>query len=539
MDRESLDIPARLMMAEDECRQTRPTFWGDLKKFRSFARYMPLWQTIREVPAYAKYMAVMHGIPVLQAIVQPFLPVPKEDEVSISGLNVTDVQKLWHDGVVHQDVGDLTLEGFEFSDYVAKIEGRVGFRSRVLKRHFPMLWHAELVQKRWASFILRDVVVCLRQPGDEFPYSRRDFGLTWDYSERILKRVRHNYPIAWGIVGDTIKTIDREITDYLMEEGLVDELFEREMDHVSFHVELDLKAEDDSDKTDLLDCLENGGSIPPRLLYKGEGARHFLKIVASKTYRTAGVERKLLEKMAPDIMGDFEGPVTIIDMGCGDGTKAELLLECSPGKSDYRPIDVSPTFMYMALKMESRHSNGDEPTGVLTSFEKLSKLPGGNRRLLLMLGNTCSNFEDQAALLSRIESLMDYSDRLLVGFENYTGADEAVSEYDDGVSRDLAFNPLRENFGLDPEDFNYSPEFNRDLGRVELVLTPKKPIEVEYKDRAVELSPESRIVAHISGRTDSEDFLNTLEDAGLEALALYSEGGYSLALAGKRQYRAG
>lgn len=521
----------------------RNSLLSEISSFYRMSRDKPAMDLVENIPLFLGYACRTHLASWAKKMCsRVFYPLPEEDGITVKDLTLDSLEKLpIHHSMVHMDgTGPLSLKGFRFSDYVGSIRGKVGFHSGFLERDYRLFWTASMVhkvvpykeQKKWE--FVRDVLVGFHQEPEPFqPDSCRDFGITIPYGRDLLEIYGHCNPGIRPLVGRVLGALTDHVMEALEEQDMVDELFERYMEKSSFKIDLGITPGLD-DESEIIDSIERDGVVHERFLYKGEGGEHFLKILESENYRTSSKEERLLEEYGSDILSGFPGPVTLVDLGCGDGSKARVLLDMAPEESGYFPVDISLKMLYRAF---NRTSEGREFRGALTSFENMGRIPGvEGSKLYMLLGNTCSNYseEGQAGLLSGIAGNMDPWDRLLVGIEHPANIEFSARQYRDNPSRDLAFNPLK-RVGLKQEDFAYSVDTNMERNWVELSFTPRTRILAEYKGRQFGIPEGKRVVMIISRRSDPAGFASSLEGTGLEIENVYSGGDYSLVLSGIKE----
>jgi uncharacterized SAM-dependent methyltransferase len=140
-------------------------------------------------------------------------------------------------------------------------------------------------------------------------------------------------------------------------------------------------------------------------------SRYFLQLQRDKQYqdRTVLPEQELLTAHVKEI-GKFPH---IVDLGCGDGTQALVLLQEMPGNMTYYPVDASADMLKEAEHNARTLGFAVKPIqGDLTEPETIKGIP--SPKLLLLLGNTVTNFEE-AELLKSVKKGMSAKDRILIG----------------------------------------------------------------------------------------------------------------------------
>jgi len=219
---------------------------------------------------------------------------------------------------------------------------------------------------------------------------------------------------------------------------------------------------------------------------------------------------KLNAKLLLEKIGNV--PVNIVDLGCGDGTRAAELIGAFDGKVRLRycPIDISSYMVQKAIDTFSRLNLGEivEFQYNISDFENLENvtplLTRGpfRRNVFLLLGNTLGNFEIND-LLYEIRTAMRDGDILLV---DTAIADPKIKEKtalrakNKFVEKFLIHIPLR--LGLEKTDLEYSARFKN--SRVEFFFTILNDKKVEFRDRTVYFNKGDQIIVAIAYKHDME-----------------------------------
>jgi L-histidine Nalpha-methyltransferase len=203
--------------------------------------------------------------------------------------------------------------------------------------------------------------------------------------------------------------------------------------------------------------------LPPRLFYDEEGMRLFERITALPEYYAARTERALLERHAEDIVAAAAAGtaqrIHVVELGAGTAMKSQILLHAltkRQGRTLFLPVDVSPA----ALKKAQLRLAVEEPTVdvrplALRHEEALEQVRGvGPRRLVLFLGSSIGNFDDEDAidLLRELRGSIAKGGALLLGTDRIKDLGVLLPAYDDAQGVTAAFNK------------NLLARINRELG---------------------------------------------------------------------------
>ena len=226
--------------------------------------------------------------------------------------------------------------------------------------------------------------------------------------------------------------------------------------------------------------------LQPRYLYDALGSQLFEAICELPEYRITRAERRLLAAHAAAIGGGLVSPVTLVELGGGNGEKLALLIEpLVRTLPDLRValVDVSATALDLATRTLGRFP-GLEVTGHQTTYEDgLGRVAlgrsGDDTMLVAFLGSNIGNLDPSAArtFLGTLRSALRAGDRLVLGTDLVKPAAELVRAYDDPLGVTAAFNKnllgrLNRELGadFDLDQFAHRAVWNAVASRVEMHL---------------------------------------------------------------------
>lgn len=156
-------------------------------------------------------------------------------------------------------------------------------------------------------------------------------------------------------------------------------------------------------------------------------AQKFLDLETDDNYRSSVTDKEvaLIKEHMPDILSSLtEDSYNLVDLGCGNGKKATLLIEDLTSKLDLRycPIDISAYMVKKAAETFKKISSKEvvQFQWNVSDFENLNNITPLLREepyesnLLLLLGNTLGNF-DIDDILHSMQASMQVGDTLLIG----------------------------------------------------------------------------------------------------------------------------
>lgn len=245
-------------------------------------------------------------------------------------------------------------------------------------------------------------------------------------------------------------------------------------------------------------------------------AQGFIDLENNEDYRKTitGRETGLIKEHIPDILQVLPGShYNIVDLGCGDGKKAALLIEQLRGKLQLRycPIDIS-SYMVETAAQTIRGLNAGEVIQFrenISDFENLSNVVPRFREgefqnnFLMLLGNTLGNF-DRDDILHGIRQAIKDKDALLIGngLNGNRGEDEVAEPYKDKTLDDFLIHVVKQ-IGLDPEDVEYSARFKN--SRVEMFYRLKADKTVRHLSKSVDFKEDDEVLVAISYKFSKEE----------------------------------
>ena len=226
--------------------------------------------------------------------------------------------------------------------------------------------------------------------------------------------------------------------------------------------------------------------LQPRYLYDALGSQLFEAICELPEYRITRAERALLAEHAGAIGAGLTSPVTLVELGGGNGEKLALLLEPLVSRiPDLRValVDVSATALELATRTLGRFP-GLGVAGHLATYEDgLRRVTlgrsGDDTMMVAFLGSNIGNLDPAAArlFLGALRSALRAGDRLVLGVDLVKPEAELIHAYDDPLGVTAAFNKnllgrLNRELGADFEidQFAHRAVWNATASRVEMHL---------------------------------------------------------------------
>lgn len=205
--------------------------------------------------------------------------------------------------------------------------------------------------------------------------------------------------------------------------------------------------------------------------------------------------------------------INIVDLGCGDGTKAAKIMTLLKDRYQMRycPIDISGYMVQKAIETISKLKIGDviQAQYNISDFENLENvtplLKKGKFRknVFLFLGNTLGNFEIHDILYS-IKSAMGEGDILIVDTAvDDKKQEERAREYSKNKKLQdwLVHIPLQ--LGLKKEDVTFDVRFRNQ--RIEAYYIVNKDVTIKFQNKTLVFAKGDQIIVAIAYKHDKED----------------------------------
>ena len=272
--------------------------------------------------------------------------------------------------------------------------------------------------------------------------------------------------------------------------------------------------------------------LQSKYLYDALGSALFDAICHLPWYPITRAELKLLHRNAAEIAAELPDPLTLTELGPGDGEKIALLIQ---------PI-VRRGRRFVTHLIDVSQSALDQTEGRLERYEGVSVVghratyEEGLRRVarerspestlvVLFLGSTLGNFDRDAAsaFLSSIREALRPGDALLLGADLVKPADELLLAYDDPLGVTAAFNKnllLRLNrelgAGFNLTRFRHRAVFNAAESRVEmhLVSQVRQRVAIPGAGVTVDFEEGESIWTESSYKYHADELMGLVERAG-------------------------
>lgn len=279
--------------------------------------------------------------------------------------------------------------------------------------------------------------------------------------------------------------------------------------------------------------------LSPEYFYDEVGSALFEAITVLPEYGLTRADARILRRHASDIVRLAPLPISVLELGSGSGSKTSHILRSlaqRQGLVNYYPIDVSHAALDQCTK---ELSNAAQVHPIHATFvdgvrKALSRVPNGNRVLLLFLGSTIGNFDPASAcdLLAQLRGVLAAGDMMLIGADLVKPVDDLIAAYDDPAGVTAAFNlnllarinrELGANFDL--RQFRHEARYDIHEKRVEmhLVARANQKVEVPGADCTVTFLAGESIWTESSHKYELRDLSALAAASGFRVIETWSD----------------
>jgi uncharacterized SAM-dependent methyltransferase len=246
-----------------------------------------------------------------------------------------------------------------------------------------------------------------------------------------------------------------------------------------------------------------------RLMYiTPEQAQAYLDLELSPDYNKEVIQKEveLIKRHIEEIIKKTgKDPLNVIDMGCGDGKKAEIFIEQLKGKMKLRycPIDISDYMVNKAIERMSKMNVGEivQSQWNISDFENIENISSLLRQnnfkknLILILGNTIGNFEFHE-LMHQVSSSMKKSEVVLIGNGlSEKNIDTILKSYSGKMINNFLIKiPLQ--LGLKEDEIKFGARFKN--SRVEIYYEIKTNKKISCLGKNIDFNEGDQIIVAVS-----------------------------------------
>jgi len=270
-------------------------------------------------------------------------------------------------------------------------------------------------------------------------------------------------------------------------------------------------------------------------------AQGFLDLEKSQDYKNEVIEKEIsiIKLNINEILASFPSKnLNLIDLGCGDGKKAALIikeLRIHSFRTRYCPIDISSYMVNKAAQTikSLKLSKVLEFTWNVSDFENLDNITPllrdkeFNKSIILLLGNTLGNFNNPE-ILSNIKKSMQKNDTLVIGNGLQHASKQGMLKSYQNAHIERFLIQVIEQAGVSRSEVKYNARFRN--SRVEMCYTLLKDKKITHLGKTLHLKKSDNIIIAISYKYSQEELYNALKNF-FKTVKIYTDKQETYALA--------
>lgn len=238
-----------------------------------------------------------------------------------------------------------------------------------------------------------------------------------------------------------------------------------------------------------------------------EMSQAFLNLINFEPYKqnVFNVEIKLLKDQLPSFLKDIgKEPFNLIDIGCGEGSKAKELIKALDGKTKVRYCPISSDNFLINIAAANVHGgdfkNLAEIKPVVADFDSISEVSSlmrtseFRRNVILLHGSILASYEINEYLFNLSRAMLP-GDYIMIGNSIRKGERlVGIEKYKSPIFKKW-FMPLMGLLGFNENEIEYDARFNQI--RVEGFFRIKKAKKIKHEEKEIEFKKGDEILVAI------------------------------------------
>lgn len=285
-------------------------------------------------------------------------------------------------------------------------------------------------------------------------------------------------------------------------------------------------------------------TLSSKYFYDDAGDKIFQEIMQMEEYYLPHSELEILNNQTEKIVNSFGfESFDIIGLGSGDGSKTKHFLKkiVDLGKNVvFYPLDISADVLETNKKNITTHIPSIEMYPIAGDyFETLDKLIHDNPKIILFLGSTIGNYDNESAelFMKKIYDLMDERDIFMVSFDLKKNPHKILAAYNDskGITKRFNMNLLKRinrelNGNFDLEKFDHYPYYDPISGTTYSYIFSKIEQTVTIGNQEVNFKANEMIHTEISQKYSLKTIENFKNNIGFKSVEHFLDEGKNYAI---------
>lgn len=290
--------------------------------------------------------------------------------------------------------------------------------------------------------------------------------------------------------------------------------------------------------------LKHQKTLSSKYFYDDAGDKIFQEIMHMDEYYLPKCELEILNNQTEKIVNSFGyESFDIIGLGSGDGSKTKHFLKkiVDLGKNVvFYPLDISADVLETNKKNITAHIPSIEIYPIAGDyFETLDNLVHDNPKIILFLGSTIGNYDNESAevFLKKIYDMMDERDILMVSFDLKKNPHKILAAYNDdkGITKRFNLNLLKRinrelNGNFDLEKFDHYPYYDPISGTTYSYIFSTINQTVTIGNQEINFKANEMIHTEISQKYSLKTIENFKEKIGFKSVEHFLDEGKNYAI---------
>lgn len=287
-------------------------------------------------------------------------------------------------------------------------------------------------------------------------------------------------------------------------------------------------------------------TMSSKYFYDDAGDKIFQEIMHMDEYYLPKCEVEILNNQTEKIVTSFGfDSFDIVGLGAGDGSKTKHFLKRITDlnkKVVYYPLDISADVLETNKKNITAHIPTIEVYPIAGDyFETLDRLVHDNPKIILFLGSTIGNYDNESAemFMKKIYDMMDERDILMVSFDLKKNPHKVLEAYNDskGITKRFNLNLLKRinrelNGNFDMEKFDHYANYDPISGTTYSYIFSKIEQTVTIENQTINFDANEMIHTEISQKYSLKTIENFKNNIGFKSVEhfLDEEKNYAISL---------
>ncbi len=267
--------------------------------------------------------------------------------------------------------------------------------------------------------------------------------------------------------------------------------------------------------------------ISSMYFYDEAGSKLFSEITELNEYYLTETEISIIKNNCSTFNEYIGNYPNILEIGAGDGKKAEMFLKCINNVKSYAIVDISQQFIDYTINRLKTKFHGIEIKGITIDFfdfpYTLKNID--EKKVILFLGSTIGNFDKNDAFdfLNDYCKNMNDNDIMIVGIDIKKDPDIILRAYNDskGVTARFNLNILNNiskilNVNIPENKFEHKVKYDENTGLLEMFLKSKENFLVNINGDIINFKKGELIHTENSFKYSIDEFKNMMEKTGFK-----------------------